>query len=230
MRRWLILLLAACGDSGGSDPCAAIDGACVKLTVRSKTVDEIDALELDILYGDRHATVTTSLGNGTAVALPVVTTVTLDITAPVYVGLVGAGKIGGAALGFGQGELEEIAPGEHAALEITLGPRSTCTLGGDYCGRNELAGNDGTLYRCTDGVPLARGRCQHGCVKGPEGADDFCAGGPVKCTNGSRYCGGNKVNGDPSSVYDCVMMMPANKMMCAKGCVIEPSPSNDHCR
>lgn len=232
MRAAWLALLGACGG-GGDDvhPCADVVGTCIELRVDSSTVDEIDALELGIIYGERQATVTTSLANGTPVALPAATSIMLDITAPAYVGLVAAGKVGGVARGFGQAALaEDITPGAHASLDVKLVPRSTCKIGGDYCGKNELAGNPDTLYRCTDGIPIARGRCAFGCVKGPEGSDDYCAAGPVKCTNGSRYCGGNKVDGDPSSVYDCVNMMPANRMMCARGCVVEPSPTNDHCR
>lgn len=225
MRR-LLLLLAACGDS--SDPCDGVDGACVALTVKGNA-DKIDHLELDVLYGDRHDTITTALADNAAVSLPVVTTITLDITGTVPVGVVGAGKLGGNVLGVGASE-KDVAAKQHVEMEITLAPVSTCTLGGDYCGGDELAGNKGTLYRCTDGVPQARGRCVHGCEVRQSPMDDVCLGGPIQCTNGSRYCGGNKVDGDPSSVYDCVGMAPANKMMCPKGCVIEPSPADDHCR
>jgi hypothetical protein len=225
MRR-LLLLLAACGDA--SDPCAGADQACITLTVKGDAT-RIDHLELDILYGDRHDTITTALADNAAVSLPVVTTITLDIADTVPVGVVAAGKLGGNVLGVGASE-KDVAAKQHVEMAITLAPRSTCTLGGDYCGGDELAGNVDTLYRCTDGVPVARGRCTHGCEVRPPPMDDVCLGGPIKCSNGSMYCGGNKVDGDPSSVYGCVNMLPANKMMCPNGCAIEPSPNPDHCR
>src|SRR5687768_12889010 len=134
MRAAWLLLLGACGGGGDVHPCTDVAGTCIELTVTSTTVDEIDALELGIIYGERQSTVTTSLANGTPVGLPVATTIMLDISAPAYVGLVAAGKVGGVALGFGQAELEDaIAPGAHASLEVRLVPRSTCKVGGDYC-------------------------------------------------------------------------------------------------
>ena len=60
---------------------------------------------------------------------------------------------------------------------------------------------------------------------------DVCLGGPVQCDTSSKYCGGNEVTGDPGSVYGCAADGSGiNRVQCAKGCVIEPSPAADHCR
>ena len=152
MRR-LLVLLAACG--GGDDPCAGVEDACLRLHVKSDVVDKIDHLEFDVLYGDRHDTITTAQPDNSIVSLPLETTITLDLAAAVPVGVVVAGKLGGNVLGLGASE-QTIDPGARAEMSLELVPRSTCTLNGDYCGGDELAGDVGTLYqlhrRCPGGA------------------------------------------------------------------------------
>jgi hypothetical protein len=216
------LLLAACGGDG---PCAGVDDACIVLTVKSSVFQEIDQLDLDILYGDRHDTISTALPEKGRVELPIVTTITLDINTPVAVGVVGAGKLGAAVQGFGAAE-KMIGTDEHVTMEIDLATKSTCEIGMEFCGGEGFAGNPQTLYRCTDGVPLARGRCTHLCDR--RTGSDVCLAGPEKCTLGG-YCGGNEVDGDPGSVYTCMNGVGVNRMQCADGCVIERD-NDDHCR
>jgi hypothetical protein len=226
MRRALLVLLVACGED--PDPCAAVEGACIALRVDSTTVDAIDLLELDILYGDRHDTTTTALADNGAVGLPIVTSLAVEVAAPTPIGIVAAGKLGGNVLGIGAASTT-LDANQRVELDLVLAPRSTCQTGGDYCGGDELAGDEATLYRCTDGVPVARGRCVHGCTV-REGIDDGCEGGPERCVEGGLYCGGNEVVGDPRSLYRCEDGQGVARMMCPNGCTIGPPGSDDFCR
>ncbi|MBX3159576.1 MAG: hypothetical protein KF773_26630 [Deltaproteobacteria bacterium] len=232
MRRALLALLpllalpAACG--GDPDPCAGAKSACIALRVASRTVEAIDLLELDIVYGDRHDTAVTALADNGVVGLPIITAVALDVAGATRVGVVAAGKLSGNVLGIGAATTT-LDANQRVELDLVLAPRSTCQTGGDYCGGDELAGSEDTLYRCTDGVPVARGRCVHGCVV-RDGIDDGCDGGPERCVEGGLYCGGNKVVGDPRSLYRCTNGRGAARMMCADGCMILPSPNDDRCR
>lgn len=223
MRALLALPLLACG--GDPDPCAGVSGACIALRVESDTVDAIDLLELDILYGDAHDTIST--GDG-VVDLPLVTSLAFDLAAPTEIGVVAAGKLGGGVLGIGAASTT-LEPQQQVALDLVLAPRSTCETGGDYCGGDELAGDANTLYRCTDGVPVARGRCVHGCTV-RVGIDDGCAGGPMTCVTGGLYCGGNELIGDPASLYRCDAGQAVDRMTCPDGCVIGEPGSDDFCR
>lgn len=227
LRRLLVLVpLVACGED--PDPCAAVSSACITLRVDSSTVDAIDLLELDILYGDRHDTITTALDSGGVVELPIVTSLALDLTAATEVGVVAAGKLSGGVLGIGAASTT-LDANQRIELDLVLAPRSTCETGGDYCGGNELAGDEDTLYRCTDGVPIARGRCVHGCTV-RDGIDDGCEGGPMTCVDGGLYCGGNELVGDPASLYRCEGGQAVDRIMCPNGCAIATPPNDDFCR
>jgi hypothetical protein len=220
--------LAAC--SGAQDPCADIDGTCLALRVSSSSADEIDQLELDLLYGDRHATTTTQAEGGGVVSLPVTTAVQVDVagSGPVAVGLVAAGKMGGRVLGTGAGSAT-LEAGEHAWVDIQLSPVEECVAGGFYCGGDKLVGDPDTLYQCNaGGVPLARGRCAHGCAVRP-GDDDTCRGGDDVCVENGLYCGGDKLDGDPQTLYRCAGGVGVDGVTCDDGCVVRPG-MNDACR
>lgn len=223
MRRAMLCALVAACDDG--DPCAGVDNACVALTVKSQMFEALDELELDILYDDRHDTITTALPGATRVKLPVTTQIVLDLNRRAPVGIVAAGKLAGATFGFGEGE-QTLGADEHATLTIELGPKTTCEPNQDFCGGDGFAGNVQTMYRCTAGVPRARGRCAHGCER--RGGNDVCLAGPEACSLGG-YCGGNEVEGDPSSVYTCSNGKGIDPVPCANGCVIE-TQNDDHCR
>lgn len=220
--------LAACDDA--ADPCAAVDGACVTLRVSATEVAEIDQLELDLLYGDLHDTLTVQADGGRVVALPVVTAIAVDVAdAPRPVGVVAAGKLGGVVLGTGAGSAT-VGPGERAAIDLRLTPPEACVAGGLYCGGDKLAGDPDTLYECNaGGVPLARGRCVHGCVVDP-GLDDTCRGGGGACVEGGFYCGGDKLDGDPQTLYRCAGGVGVDGVECADGCVVSPPGQDDRCR
>ena len=232
--RWLAAaaLLAACG--GADDPCADIAGACVALRVESASVATIDQLELDVLYGDRHAYATTAPAGGGAVALPVITAIAIaiDAAAPIDVGVVAAGKLGAQVAGTGAAQAA-LTAGQRIALTIELSPIGACVDGGLYCGGDKLAGAADTLYQCDrDGVPKARGRCHAGCIVNAtpgdacRGVDD---GLPGPCTDGGLYCGGDELDGDPQALYRCQAGVGVRVEVCAAGCVIETS-RDDHCR
>ncbi|HEY5951489.1 MAG TPA: hypothetical protein VIV40_38610, partial [Kofleriaceae bacterium] len=222
--KWLVLgLLVACSEP---DPCADIAGRCVALRVESATIERIDQLELDVLYGDRHGTATTSDG---VVDLPLLTAVDVPGTTTLSIGIVAAGKLAGSVLGTGAGQTTA-APDAHVELRLVLAPAADCTAGAYYCGGDKLAGDAQTLYQCNGGgVPLARGTCINGCNVRPT-QDDICDAGPVPCIEGGFYCGGNKLAGDPQSRYRCSGGVGVDRMVCADGCVIAPAGTDDDWR
>jgi hypothetical protein len=218
--------LAACG--GAPDPCDGAAGTCVALTISARDVDRIDGLEVDLLYGDFHDTATTAAAS--AAELPVTTAIRLDVPAagPEPLAIVVAAKLAGRVLGTGTARAE-LAPGAHAAAEIELAPPGDCVAGSFYCGGDKLAGDPGVLYLCNPaGVPLARGRCALECVVNT-GNDDACRGVGGPCTEGGYYCGGNELDGDPQSLYQCIGGVGKNRRACANGCVIRPG-QDDACR
>ncbi|MBA3501722.1 MAG: hypothetical protein H0T65_15260 [Deltaproteobacteria bacterium] len=227
MRSVVLLALVACG--GDDDPCGGVDGTCVAVRVTSSTIEAIDQLELDVLYGDRHGTSATQPGGGGTVSLPLTTSVALDIEAESVVGVVAAGKLAGNVLGTGAASTT-VRPDARATIELVLAEPAACVAGAFYCGGDKLAGDPQTLYQCNGGgVPLARGRCAFGCVVRPTD-DDVCDGGPMTCMDGGFYCGGNELAGDPSTLYRCSGGAGTAPMRCRDGCVIAPAGSDDHCR
>jgi hypothetical protein len=224
--RALLGLALAAGCS--TDPCEGVAGSCIVLHVESGIAERIDQLELDLLYGARHATVTT-MPDGVG-ELPVVTAIELETTSTMRVGIGIAGKLGGVVLGTAARTLT-IEQGVHRDLTLELTAAATCVQGGFYCGGNKLAGDESALYMCnTGGVPLGRGFCEHGCSVNPPPMDDACRGGPATCIEGGFYCGGNKLDGDPQSRYTCSGGKGIARQPCADGCVIAPAGSDDHCR
>ena len=225
--------LAACGDP--PDPCAGAAGTCLAITVTAGSLDgdRLDQLELDILYGGLHDTATTQEPSGAA-RLPVTTALRIDASAPgsgaapPIAAVVVAAKLAGAVLGSGAAS-PELVPGAHVAVEIELAPPGPCQAGSFYCGGDKLAGDPGVLYLCTGGgVPTARGRCALECIVNTQN-DDACraVGGP--CVEGGFYCGGDKLDGDPRSLYQCVGGVGKNRRDCANGCAIRPG-QDDACR
>ena len=218
-----LVLLAACSDS---DPCDGA-GTCLRIDVDSLSVDTIDTLQLDVVYGDLHST--TATGAGGLSRLPVSTAIILDLPAfsTVRVDVVAAGILAGNALGTGAGG-RTIASGAHATLQIQLESAPACSDGRLYCGGNVVVGDFNTLYRCNaGGVPTARGRCVASCVVHP-GENDACgASGP--CQDGGRYCGGDKLEGDPQTLYVCAARVGTMPKLCANGCLVRPG-TDDICQ
>ncbi|MEO6775569.1 MAG: hypothetical protein ABI467_21590 [Kofleriaceae bacterium] len=217
--------LAACG--GDDDPCAASNGTCVTLHVSSPTVTQIDALELDVLYGSYHSTVTDASGG--TVALPVTTAIELAVTGDVTPSIVAAGKLGGRVLGTGWAKVD-VAAGAHASLGIVLVPQVACIAGSRYCGGDKVAGDPDTVYECVaGGVPSAHGACPGPCVL-RTADDDECGAVGNPCTDGGLYCGGDQLAGDPSSLYKCASGSGTFVMQCTNGCAINAPPNKDACR
>jgi len=221
--------LAACG--GAPDPCAGAAGTCLAVTVSAGDLldgDTIDQLEFDILYGGFHDTATTQPGG--AARLPVTTALRLGIatTGPEIAVVVVAAKLSGRVLGTGAAS-PELVPGGHAAVDIELAPPEACQAGSFYCGGDRLAGDPGVLYLCNSGgVPLARGRCELECIVN-QGNDDACRGVGGPCTEGGYYCGGDKLDGDPQSLYQCIGGDGQNRRDCPNGCEVRPG-LDDRCR
>jgi hypothetical protein len=234
------LLAAALGLAGGAacsddDPCAGA-ATCVRLDVAASAIApiaRIDQLELDVVYGEHHATTTTQAAGGHTTALPLATAIVLDLPGsagddPVAVSVVAAGKLGASVLGTGAGSTM-IAPRHHTAIAIELSPTADCNAGAFYCGGDQLAGDPATLYQCNaGGVPIARGPCRDGCLVRPA-HDDVCRGGGGTCVDGSRYCGGDKLDGDPQTLYVCMAGAGVSPERCAAGCAIRPG-NDDACR
>ena len=223
------LAAAACSDD---DPCAGA-ATCVRIDVESAAIAKIariDQLELDVVYGDHHATTTTQAAGGRTTELPLATAIVLDLPGgdPVAVGVVAAGKLGASVLGTGAGSTM-VAPRQHAAIAIALSPTADCNAGAFYCGGDQLAGDPRTLYQCNaGGVPIARGACRDGCLVRP-GKDDACHGGGGTCVDGGTYCGGDKLDGDPQTLYVCMAGAGTSPQRCAGGCVVRTG-SDDACR
>jgi hypothetical protein len=219
-------LLASCSED---DPCADV-ATCVRVDVVSQTIATIDQLELDVVYGDRHATTTTQAPGGRTTTLPLSTAIVLDLdgTAELAVGVVAAGKLGAGVLGTGAASTT-IAPGEHATLVLELSPIEACVAGAFYCGGDRLAGDPQTLYQCNaGGVPIARGVCIGGCLVRPT-RDDVCRASPGTCQDGGSYCGGDKLEGDPQTLYVCMNGVGTSPTVCPDGCVVRPN-DDDACR
>ena len=221
---WLAVFAAACGD----DPCDRVGGACLAIHVASDSVQKVDQVELDVLWdGDRHGTATSQTSGGGTHDLPIVLALELDLAASVPVGVVAAGKLSGKVLGTGAASIT-LGPAEHASIEITLGPLKNCMAGTLYCGGDKLAGDAQTLYECNGGgVPLARGRCLLRCMNDPS-LEDYCVGSGG-CVEGSDYCGGDKVDGDPKMLYRCTGGICTNPRLCDNGCIIQ-NHDDDICR
>jgi hypothetical protein len=222
----LLVLLAACG--GSDDPCEGHAGACITLDVDGENVERIDQLELDVLYDGVHGTTTTQPSGGGTIDLPFVVAVDVDLTREAQVGIVAAGKLAGTVLGTSAASTV-LASGGRATLSLVLAPPQTCTAGTFYCGGDKLAGDAQTLYQCNaGGVPLARGVCANACAVKP--ADDDTCKGTGGCMDGGFYCGGDKLDGDPQTLYRCATDAGTAPRVCPNGCVIAPSGTNDHCR
>ncbi|MEZ4361729.1 MAG: hypothetical protein R3B48_16190 [Kofleriaceae bacterium] len=227
-----VTLTSACGESDG--PCAHVAGRCLIVELDaapSVRLTAIDQVELDLLYGGVHGTATTSRPGGGVTSLPLETSVELDVTSPgpLPIGVVAAGKLSGTVRGTGAASTS-LEPGEHKRIQIHLAPPEACTAGTTYCGGDKVAGDPQTLYLCNGGgVPLARGVCVFGCIVVPA-QSDRCRGGGGACIEGTKYCGGDKLDGDPRTLYTCVGGVAENPQPCANECVVAPEGVADYCR
>jgi len=220
----LAIALAGCTSA----PCEDVSGTCVVVQVSSIDIKKIDQLQLDVLAGTFHSTATTKSGGTT---LPVETALELALPGDLDLGIVAAGKLGGTVLGTGSARLV-VASGKHVTATIMLAAPAPCTDGRMYCGGNMITGSMDTLYEChADGVPTARGVCPGICLLRPTlPTGDECMGVGGTCVTPGFYCGGDKVDGDPSSVYQCSSGSGVFVMQCPNGCVIGSPGHDDGCR
>jgi hypothetical protein len=214
---------AACGTDG---PCDNRDGACIALTVEGN-VGRIDQLEVDLLYAGLHRTTSTRPTGGGTTGAPLELAIAIDVAGATDVGIVAAGKLSGNVLGTGSA-MTMLDTNLHTTLTIVLAVPDDCTAGALYCGGDKVAGDPQTLYQCNGGgVPLARGVCLGECVIRPTD-DDVCRGTGT-CVDGSDYCGGDKLDGDPQVLYRCSGGVGINPRLCVDGCVVRPG-DDDMCR
>ncbi len=217
------LVLAACGTDG---PCDDRTGACIAVTVEGD-VGRIDQLELDLLYAGLHRTTSARPTGGGTTGLPLELAILIDVSSETTVGIVAAGKLSGNVLGTGSASTT-LDANLHTTLELVLAAPDACTAGSLYCGGDKVAGDPKTLYQCNGGgVPLARGVCLGDCAIRP-GNDDICRGVGT-CIDGSDYCGGDKLDGDPQVLYRCSGGNGINPRTCIDGCIVRPG-ADDRCR
>ncbi len=121
---------------------------------------------------------------------------------------------------------QRMAPG----INDQCASAGSCRNGdGLYCGSNGVPGDRNTLYRCSGGNISVVQTCSNGCQRMPAGINDQCAAGG-SCPNGNGlYCGGNRVGGDPKTLYYCSGGTLSVSQNCASGCQVMPPGVNDHC-
>jgi len=241
MRALLLLVPVATLGCGAVDPCMGVAGACLAVHVASSAVSSVDALDVAVTVGPVHGTATTARSGATT--LPAVTAIELgsSITAPTNIRVALSAERAGAVVATGSATTT-IAPGEHASVDVQLGAAVVdagappdlagpdCVPGGFYCGGDKLTGDAGTLYRCdAPAAPTPRGVCSAGCIVRP-GLDDTCRGAGGTCTTGGFYCGGDKLDGDPQTLYKCQASGAGSvAKTCPNGCQVNPG-TDDACK
>jgi hypothetical protein len=100
---------------------------------------------------------------------------------------------------------------------------------GLYCGSNGVPGDRNTLYRCSGGSLSVVQTCANGCQRMPAGINDQCAAAGSCPYGNGLYCGGNRVSGDPNTLYYCSGGSLSVSQTCASGCQVMPPGVNDHC-
>lgn len=114
---------------------------------------------------------------------------------------------------------------QDSAADGADAPARGCTSGEVRCGGHRLAGDPGILYRCDDdGGSTQLSVCMYGCIVSAS-ASDKCG----VCAAGSPYCGGDKIPGDPRTLYRCNGDGTTTVIeICPTSCVVRPG-QNDIC-
>ena len=120
-------------------------------------------------------------------------------------------------------------PGQDDACEDV----KPCFVQGTYCGGDKVNGNPNALYTCDNFDPASNALfttlCGGGCKVNPPGQDDECKPAPTCVANGT-YCGGDKVDGDPHTLYRCDDSGKAQFLRaCEHGCAVR-SGQDDACK
>lgn len=108
---------------------------------------------------------------------------------------------------------------------------------GLYCGGNKVTGDANTLYRCINGNLSVVNSCSDGCKPMPEGSDDQCftkaGGGNTSACSGisdGMYCGGDTIEGDAATLYQCSGGNLSVISECQYGCQVNLPGTNDQCK
>jgi surface antigen len=109
---------------------------------------------------------------------------------------------------------------------------SSCRNAGWYCGNDGLGKDANTKYYCSSsgGSITDSTKCGMTCVTMPSGQNDKCtSNGSCKGLHGD-YCGGDKVNGDTTTLYHCRDGAPKGATYCSNGCKTAASGYDDYCK
>jgi hypothetical protein len=109
----------------------------------------------------------------------------------------------------------------------------SCPNDGLYCGGDYIGGDPSTLYQCISHELHVVQACADGCQVNPSGINDACKSAPAPvstwCPNNGLYCGGDYIQGDPSTLYQCWSHQLSVYQACANGCAVQPDGTNDYC-
>ena len=219
-------LLAAC-HFGPEDRCQG-GTTCVDLEVDGYPFNEIDQLTFDVVYGTRHAN--TTIDAGGAISLPTSVPLTFALTdpTPIDVSLIAAGRLGGHVLG-ADARTIRLQLGDHTSITLLLSHVLPCTEGAVYCGgTGDIQAEIRTLYRCTGGLPVYYAQCTSACS--PHFTEHGECIGLALCTDGGHYCGGNKLDGDPNTLYVCKDFDATAPRQCPNGCTVSAADGADACK
>jgi hypothetical protein len=128
------------------------------------------------------------------------------------------------------------APVDVAPVDTAPPDRCSGKTDGAYCAsRFSSSGLDvHDLVHCAAGATSSIDTCVAGCVDGATSGADKCHADP--CTTalyGGLYCGQSTQNGFGGGItnwlYDCEAGKTKTSTPCAKGCMVEPSGTEDKC-
>jgi 3D (Asp-Asp-Asp) domain-containing protein len=112
------------------------------------------------------------------------------------------------------------------------GADAWCAADGFVCGGDAVTGDPRMLYRCHDGHMTFERLCRWGCRQSRSGAADACNPRPPApyCADEGLHCGGDRVDGEPGSLYRCVDHGLLFERACSGGCVVDADGVADACR
>lgn len=112
------------------------------------------------------------------------------------------------------------------------GSAGYCPNDGMYCGGDYIGGDPNTLYQCSNHSLYVSQVCASGCEWMPVNVDDQCKSAPPPstwCPNDGLYCGGDVIQGDANTLYQCSAHALSVYEVCSSGCAVMPEYSNDYC-
>jgi hypothetical protein len=129
----------------------------------------------------------------------------------------------------------DVGPVDTAPVDTAPPDRCSGETDGAYCasrfGSGGLDVHD--LVHCAAGATSSVDTCVAGCVDGATGADKCHADPCTTAIYGGLYCGQSTQNGFGGGItdwlYDCESSKTKSSTPCAKGCMVEPSGTEDKC-